>query len=85
MRSTLLTSNAVAMHLEASDEAMAEVVSQCRQDNSKAPLNTANVKPYKAQQAKKQKAERLANAELLRNHARRAAMTSKDRGECFAP
>ena len=65
MRSTLLTSHAFAMHLEASDEAMAEVVSQCRQDNSQAPLNTANVKPYNAQQAKKQKAERLANAELI--------------------
>ena len=43
-----------------SDEAMAEVVLQCRQDNSQAPLNTANVKPYETQQIKKQKAELLA-------------------------
>ena len=70
MRSTLLTSHAFAMHLEASDEAMAEVVSQCWQDNSQAPLNTANVKPYTAQQAKKQKAERLVNAELRADNLR---------------
>ena len=40
-------------------------ISQCLQDNSQAPINTINVKPYKAQQAKKQKAEQLANAELI--------------------
>ena len=44
---------------------MAEDVSQCQQDESEALINTVNVKPYKAQQAKKQKAERLANAELI--------------------
>ena len=44
---------------------MAGDVSQCLQDKSQAPINTITVKPYKAQQAKKQKAERLANAELI--------------------
>ena len=39
-------------------------VSQCLQDNSQAPINTINVQPHKTKQAKKQKAERLANAEL---------------------
>ena len=44
---------------------MAGDVSQCLQDKSQAPINTITEKSYKAQQAKKQKAERLANAELI--------------------
>ena len=44
---------------------MAGDVSQCLQDKSQAPINTITVKPYKTQQAKKQKAKRLANAELI--------------------
>ena len=40
-------------------------VSQFLQDNSQAQINIMKINPYKAQQAKKQKAERLANAELI--------------------